>query len=159
MDDAVLTYLLYLVLALPLTVWVARTLQKYGKVFLIDVFHGDDTLANAVNQLLVIGFYLLNLGYVSLFMTSHTVISGTQQVLEVLSRKIGAVALVLGVVHLANVWAFNAFRRRAVLRAKAVPPVPPSGFTPVGPPIGAPMAPPPPGWGGWRDPGYPVPAA
>lgn len=47
---------------MPLTIWVARALQRYGKVFLLDVFDGDDVLAHAVNQLLVIGFYLLNLG-------------------------------------------------------------------------------------------------
>lgn len=144
MDYLVVTYLVYLALALPLTMWVATALRRYGKVFLIDVFQGDETLAHAVNQLLVIGFYLLNLGYVSLFMTSHTSVDSVRQLLEVLSTKIGGVALVLGVVHFVNVWAFNAFRRRAVLRARAVPPVPPTGFTPVAPAVF-----PPPMWGGW----------
>jgi uncharacterized membrane protein len=132
-DLNVLTYLLYLALALPLTLWVARALHHYGKVFLIDVFNGDEVLAHAVNQLLVIGFYLLNLGYVALFMTSHTQVDNARRLLEVLSTKVGGVALVIGAVHFANIWAFNAFRRRAVLRARAVPPVTPSGYTPVVP--------------------------
>jgi len=165
MDDTVVTYLVYLALALPLTFWVASALQRYGKVFLIDVFDGDDTLADAVNRLLVIGFYLLNLGYVSLFMTSHADVHSARQLLEVLSTKIGGVALVLGVVHFANVWAFNAFRRRAVLRAKAGPPVPPSGFTPVAPsgpwaatPPSGPSPVPPAPWGGWAPPSGPAPS-
>jgi uncharacterized membrane protein len=145
-DLNVLTYLLYLGLALPLTLWVARALHRYGKVFLVDVFDGDDVLAHAVNQLLVIGFYLLNLGYVALFMTSHTKVDSSRRLLEVLSTKVGGVALVIGVVHFGNVWAFNAFRRRAVLRARAVPPVAPNGYTPVASPgsYG-----PPPAWPGW----------
>ena len=131
MDLTVVAYLLYLVLAIPLTLWVARALHRYGQVFLNDVFNGDVSLAHAVNQLLVIGFYLLNLGYVALFMTSHSTVDTSRRLLEVLSVKIGGVAIVVGLIHFANVWAFNAFRRRAVLRGKAVPPIQPNGYTPV----------------------------
>lgn len=138
MDLTVVMYLVYLGIAVPLTVWVARALHRYGEVFLADVFAGDSTLAHAVNQLLVIGFYLLNLGYVALFMTSHASVSDGRRLLEVLSVKIGAVAIVLGLIHFANLWAFNAFRRRAVLRARALPPIAPNGYTPVDPAGGRP---------------------
>jgi hypothetical protein len=130
-DLTVVTYLIYLAVTIPVTVWVARALHRYGEVFLDDVFGGDSHLAHAVNQLLVIGFYLLNLGYVSLFMTSHGSVGDTRRVFEVLSVKVGAVAIVVGLIHFANLWAFNAFRRRAVLRAKALPPVVPNGYTAV----------------------------
>lgn len=135
----VLTYLLYFALSIPLTVWVARALNRHGQVFLDDVFHGDTRLAQSVNQLLVIGFYLLNLGYVATFMTSHATITTGRQLMEVLSTKVGAVAIVLGVLHLVNVFAFNSFRRRAVMRARALPPVSPNGSTPV---VGGQPAPP-----------------
>jgi hypothetical protein len=131
MDLTVLTYLIYLAVTIPLTVWVARALHRYGEVFLNDVFGGDVNLAHAVNQLLVIGFYLLNLGYVALFMTSHATVGNSRRLFEVLSTKVGAVAIVVGLIHFANLWAFNAFRRRAVLRAKALPPIQPNGYTPV----------------------------
>ncbi len=161
MDLNVLTYVLYLALALPLTLWVARALHRYGKVFLVDVFHGDEVLAYTVNQLLVIGFYLLNLGYVALFMTSHAKVDTARRVFEVLSTKVGAVALVIGVVHFANVWAFNAFRRRAVLRAMAVPPVAPNGYTQVAPPgpspATGPTAPDAP-LASWPPPAWPAPS-
>ena len=83
-----------------------------------------------MNQLLVIGFYLLNFGYLSYFMASTEVTTG-RGLMETVSAKAGGVALVVGVVHFGNVWCLNAFRRRAVLRAQAVPPVPPSRSTPV----------------------------
>lgn len=151
MDLTVLTYVIYLAVAIPLTMWVAKALHRYGEVFLDDVFGGDARLAHAVNQLLVIGFYLLNLGYVALFMTSHQTVDNSRTLFEVLSVKVGAVAIVVGVIHFANLWAFNAFRRRAVLRAKALPPIEPNGYTPVmaGPPPphwDAPTPPPPGYW-------------
>ena len=78
MDLAVVTYLLYLAITVPLTIWVARALHRHGQVFLIDVFNGDERLANAVNQLLVIGFYLLNFGFLSFFMASETSVDSTR---------------------------------------------------------------------------------
>jgi hypothetical protein len=114
-----------------LTVWVGRALRRHGEVFLVDVFFGDVGLAHAVNQLLVIGFYLLNFGYLSYFMASPDDITTGRGVMEAVSTKVGGVALVLGVVHFANVWSLNALRRRALLRAQGRPPVTPNGYTAV----------------------------
>ena len=134
MDLTVVTYLLYLAVTVPLTVWVGRALARHGEVFLVDVFHGDTRLAHAVNQLLVIGFYLLNFGYVSYFMASTVDVQTGRELMEVVSTKAGGVALVIGVIHFGNVWALNTFRRRALLRAQGVPPLAPNRYTAVAPP-------------------------
>jgi hypothetical protein len=130
MNNTVFTYLVYLAITVPLTVWVARALQRHGSVFLVDVFHGDQTLATSVNNLLVIGFYLLNLGYVTFFMKAAEVDNGIAM-METVARKVGGVAIVLATVHLANVWAFNTFRKRAVREAKGLPPVMPDAMLPA----------------------------
>lgn len=142
MDLNVVTYVLYLAVVLPLTLWVGRALSRHGQVFLIDVFYGDDRLAHAVNQLLVIGFFLLNFGYQSYFMTASTDVDTAREVMEVVTTKAGGVALVVGVVHFGNLWCLNAFRRRALLRAQATPPVAPNHYTPVAPAAAVPPAPP-----------------
>ena len=66
MDILVTTYVIYLSISIALTIWVAQTLFKNGRVFLVDVFHGNESLADSVNHLLVVGFYLINFGYISL---------------------------------------------------------------------------------------------
>jgi hypothetical protein len=123
-DLTVLAYLLYLALTIPLTVWVGRALRRHGEVFLVDVFGGDTGLAHAVNQLLVIGFYLLNFGYLSFFMATSADIATGRALMESVSTKAGGVAVVVGVVHFANVWCLNALRRRATVRAETAPAVP-----------------------------------
>src|ERR1700720_1320620 len=60
------TYLAYLAISLALTIWVARTLHKNGRIFLVDSFLGNEPLADSVNHLLVVGFYLINVGYIAL---------------------------------------------------------------------------------------------
>jgi hypothetical protein len=129
MNLTVVTYLLYLAVTMPLTVWVGHALSRHGEIFLVDVFHGDQRLANAVNQLLVIGFYLLNFGYLTYFMSSSVEVTTGRALMEALSTKVGGVALVIGLVHFGNVWCLNAFRRRAMLRAQAMPPVAPNRYT------------------------------
>jgi hypothetical protein len=113
MNTAVTTYLAYLLISLGLTVWVARTLQANGALFLVDVFKGNTELARAVNHLLVVGFYLINLGYVSLALRISNPPQTAQDSIESLSIKLGSVLLVLGVLHLANVFVFNRMRINA----------------------------------------------
>lgn len=123
------TYLIYLALSIALTVWVGRTLHKNGRVFLVDVFHGNETLADSVNHLLVVGFYLINFGYVSLALKLGYAIETAEQSVEALSVKIGMVLLVLGGMHLFNLFVFSRMRRRAHTHQQ--PPVGPDTFTPV----------------------------
>ncbi|MBM0125662.1 hypothetical protein [Pimelobacter simplex] len=128
-------YVGYLVITVPLTIWVATTLSRNGRVFLADVFGGDDALADAVNRLLVVGFYLLNLGFVSLYLRSGGSHSA-EDVFDMLSVKVGVVLLTLGVLHFFNVYVFNRLRRRH--RMEQLPPAPP--MQPYGAPA-YPMAP------------------
>ncbi|MBK8000191.1 MAG: hypothetical protein IPK15_16075 [Verrucomicrobia bacterium] len=123
------TQLAYLAISIALTVWVARTLHRNGRVFLVDCFHGNTELADSVNHLLVVGFYLINVGFVSLAMRFGVAAGNPQEALETLSTKIGLVLLVLGVMHFFNLAVFTTCRRRAIgtrtLRGTIMPPVVP----------------------------------
>lgn len=123
MNETVITYTLYLVLAVAMTVWVARTLHKSGRIFLVDCFHGNTDLADSVNHLLVVGFYLMNIGFVSLYLKTADEIVGARGVFEALSGKMGVVLLVLGGMHFFNLYVFTKMRRRATL-ANLPPPIP-----------------------------------
>ncbi|MBK7643356.1 MAG: hypothetical protein IPJ19_09925 [Planctomycetes bacterium] len=129
MSPIVVTYFVYLALSLALTVWVARTLHRNGRVFLVDVFAGSTELADSTNHLLVVGFYLVNLGYVSLALKLGGEVLDTRGSIEALSQKVGGVLLVLGAMHFFNLFVFSRIRRRARL-ASAPPPVAPDGVLP-----------------------------
>lgn len=140
MDHKVWMYLVYLAVSVGLTVWVATTLSRNGLVFLDDVF-ADSRLAKAVNQLLVMGFYLLNLGYVAVAMRSSARIPDAARALETLSYKIGFVLLVLGLLHVCNVFLLGRYRRGRLRQQQAMPPLPPAGRLPMYPQPGGPGGP------------------
>ena len=125
MDYTVITYSLYLFISLCVTIWVARTLHKNGRVFLVDCFRGNEELANSVSLLLVVGFYLVNIGFVTLYLKVAAPVESPDNVFEVLSGKIGSVLLVLGGMHFWNIWIFNKVRKRTIME-DASPPVSPT---------------------------------
>src|SRR5215467_3635072 len=128
MNWLIATYIAYLAISVCLTVWVARTLHKNGRIFLVDSFLGNEPLADSVNHLLVVGFYLINIGYVTLALKYSAAAATAQEALETLSTKIGLVLLVLGAMHFFNLFVFSRMRKRALHK---VPPVIP--YTP--PPV------------------------
>ncbi|HMR10750.1 MAG TPA: hypothetical protein PKA88_33460 [Polyangiaceae bacterium] len=114
-------YGVYAVIALVLTIWLARTLFQNGAVFLADVFADKPALAEAVNRLLVVGFYLFNFGYACLLLKSYdapTVVSA----IELLATKLGWLLVSLATMHFFNMYLFHRIRRRA-LAADLPPPV------------------------------------
>lgn len=118
----VVCYSVYLAISLSVTIWVAQTLQKSGRPFLVDAFHGNTELADSVNRLLVVGFYLINVGYVTLALRSTGEVATARSVIELVSDKVGLVLVVLGIMHFVNLYIFSRLRKRA--QADLHPPFP-----------------------------------
>jgi hypothetical protein len=106
------SYAVYLAISLLVTVWVARTLHENGRVFLVEAFQGNTELADSVNHLLVVGFYLINFGYVTLALRTGGTLLTARDAIELLSQKIGWVLLILGAMHFFNIYIFHRMRRR-----------------------------------------------
>ncbi len=119
----VVCYAAYLAVSLAVTIWVAQTLRHNGRSFLVDAFHGNGQLADSVNHLLVVGFYLINIGYVTLALRTGAQVETARSAIELVCDKIGVVLLVLGGMHFFNLYVFNRLRLRG--QAELRPPLPP----------------------------------
>jgi len=104
------SYLVYLAITVSVTVWVARTLQRSGGAFLVEAFRGNEVLADSVNHLLVVGFYLINIGYVSVALKTDSDLATLRTAIEVISGKIGVVLIVLGGMHFFNLLVLSKLR-------------------------------------------------
>jgi len=108
----VVCYAVYLALSLAATVWVAQTLRRNGRSFLVEAFQGNGEMADSVNHLLVVGFYLINIGYVALALRTAELVFSARSAIELICDKVGVVLMVLGVMHFVNVYVFNRMRQR-----------------------------------------------
>ena len=116
LDFEVGYYLAYIALSLVVTVWVGHTLSSNGLTFLVENFQGKEQLARSVNHLLLVGFYLVNLGFVSLALRFGARPRTVVEAIELMSTKIGLVIIVLGFMHFFNISALMRFRRSSMFR-------------------------------------------
>lgn len=118
MNNIIVLYVAYLLITITVTIWVARNLFRNGKLFLVDIFHGNKDLAEAVNNLLLVGFYLINIGYAVYTLQVVADVNNARAVIEILSLKIGAIILILGCMHFLNMFIFFRLRKRALIEKR-----------------------------------------
>ena len=107
-----LVYGLYLAISIAITIWVTRTLSRNGEVFLIRCFGHDERLAKSTNHLLVVGFYLVNIGFITLTLSLGNEPQTWPEAIRFLSSKVGLAVLVLGGMHFFNMSAIAHFGRK-----------------------------------------------
>lgn len=107
-----ISYSIYIIFTLTVTIWVGKTLYNNGKTFLMEAFHNDEEKAGSVNHLLRVGFYLLNIGFLLLFLSVGAIPRSIIELVEHLSTKIGFALLFLGAMHFFNMSNFNKMRKK-----------------------------------------------
>ena len=123
MTTAVWIYIFYTIISIAMTIWVARTLHKNGRIFLLEAFKDNEEMADAVNHLLVVGFYLMNFGFILLFLHYGVKPENLVEGIEYIATKVGIVLIALGITHFFNMFNFNRMRKKGK-RHDRVAPVP-----------------------------------
>ena len=118
------TYLLYVAISLAATIWVGRSLHGNGRIFLVENFHGREALADSVNHLLLVGFYLVNVGFISLALRYGAKPTDLVEAVEFLSTKVGLVIVLLGLMHFFNMRMLVRFRDSPLFGRLATAPQP-----------------------------------
>ena len=111
-----IAYSIYIFISILITIFVSRTLSRNGEIYLIDGFGGDEQLAKSVNHMLVVGFYLLNLGFVLLRLQASKTLESLDQLLLYTANNIGMVMFILGTMHFLNMFLIHRFRRAQIER-------------------------------------------
>tara|TARA_Y100000758_G_C15914985_1_gene372938 strand:- start:125 stop:502 length:378 start_codon:yes stop_codon:yes gene_type:complete len=122
MTTAVYIYIAYTIISIAMIIWVARTLHRNGRVFLLEAFKDREEMADSVNHLLVVGFYLINFGFILLFLRFGTKPETLVEGIEYIATKLGVVLLVLGAMHFFNIFNFDRMRKKG-LHHNTMPPV------------------------------------
>ena len=107
-----LAYFIYLFITYLVTVHVGLVFYRNGRIYILNLLHGDEKLTVSINRILLTGYYLLNLGYAALMIRSWQTIYTWAEVLSTISVMTGKIMLVLAVVHFFNMFAIYLISRR-----------------------------------------------
>jgi hypothetical protein len=110
-------YATYLGISVVLIFWLGRILHRAGGVLLDEAFHDKPALVKAIAHLLDIGFYLMSFGYVTAWAGTSWPMDNYGSVAQIVSGKVGGFLLMLGCVHLFNLFLLALFRRRTFVAA------------------------------------------
>ena len=125
MDYRLIDYVTYILTSAFLTIWVGDTLYRNGRPFLVSVFK-EDGLADSVNRLLVVGFYLVNFGAAAILINTGGAPGNVADMLKQTVTRVGVVLLILGFMHFNNLMILRAIRRKDR-------PMPPLNYNPYQP--------------------------
>lgn len=117
MTTATIATLTYLGTTLAVTLIVGNRLHRHGRPFLRDVFRGNPGLADAVNHLLLVGFYLMNIALPLVLLREPVRVREVLESVELFSELGGMVLVILGMMHLVNVAVLDIVRRLVRNRA------------------------------------------
>ncbi|HUR65109.1 MAG TPA: hypothetical protein VMZ03_02060 [Chitinophagaceae bacterium] len=98
----VLAYILYLAITYIITFRVGLLFYRNGKVYILHLFQGNEKLSNAVNRLLLVGYYLLNLGYAAVMISTWETVHNIEEVLVSVVSMTGWIMLTLATIHFLN---------------------------------------------------------
>ena len=94
--------IIYILITGYITVYVGQVLYKNGRHFILRMLE-DEALTDSVNRILLTGYYLVNLGYVSIMLTMRAPVDTMQDLIASLSTSIGRIVLTLAVMHYFNI--------------------------------------------------------
>lgn len=102
MNFNIIAYALYFGVTAFIVLRVGWLFYHYGAVYLKDLYPAREELAHSLNRLLLMGYYLLNLGYLALSLKQWPLIPSAEAMLALLCHKTGFICLVLGLLHFVN---------------------------------------------------------
>lgn len=111
-----IAYAIYLPVALVLTYYVSKTLFKHSLVFMREIFSDRTEIATATNRLYELGFYLINMGFALFILRINVYIDSYQDLVEVLSFKLGGFSIYLGAMLMLNLYLFFKEKKRVKLQ-------------------------------------------
>jgi hypothetical protein len=107
-----LAYILYLFITYLITVHVGLRFYRNGRVYILRLLHGDEKMTDSINHILLIGYYLLNLGYAALMINTWETISTWTELVASICTMTGKIMLTLAVIHFCNMAAIYLISRK-----------------------------------------------
>jgi hypothetical protein len=102
MNYNIAAYIIFLTLIILIIVYVGRYFYSNGRIFIVSLFRGNEVLADRINNLLLIGYYLLNIGYAFLKLKQWSKIYNLGTLLSSLASNIGILIFILALIHYGN---------------------------------------------------------
>jgi hypothetical protein len=105
MNYNVSAYMIYIAMMFFIIVYVGKYFYDNGRIFIIALLNGNVSLADYINKLLLVAYYLFNIGYAFIKLKSWPKIGSIEALFSSLAVNMGALILILACTHYFNMLA------------------------------------------------------
>lgn len=111
----IVSYVIFLTISSYITIDVGRRCYNAGKSYLDYLIHDSD-LCLTINRILLGCYYLINLGYIAISLTTWDRVDSMEEVFTVTAFRIGSIALILCALHYMNIFALYFLRKKLTIK-------------------------------------------
>ena len=102
-DYAYITHIMYILIAILTAIYLGQSFYRHGEQLLRDALPQHPDWVKPINNLLLTGFYLLNIGVIVMYTSGGVEVDGMMESIEFLAAKLGTVYVVLAAIHFGNI--------------------------------------------------------
>lgn len=103
MSFNIIAYSIYLLVTVYVTVVVGYGFHKHGHYLILDLFNGNEPATKAINNMLLVGYYLVNIGYLALSITTWPTLVNWADTIGLLFDRVSIILILLGLLHVNNI--------------------------------------------------------
>ncbi|QQY34384.1 Uncharacterised protein [Chryseobacterium gleum] len=111
----IISYILFLTISSYITIDVGRRCYHEGKAYLKYLLH-DEGICLTINRILLRCYYLLNLGYIAINLTTWNKINSLEEMISITATRVGSIVLILCVLHYINIFMLYFLRNKLTLK-------------------------------------------
>ncbi|CAM3395140.1 Integral membrane protein [Flavobacterium longum] len=104
MDYNLFGYAIYLLITAVIIFRVGKICYRNGNVFVAQLIPNHEDLCKRTNQILLLGYYLLNIGYCAITLVQWDTILSVQQLVETISVKTAVIVCIISALHYMNIY-------------------------------------------------------
>lgn len=107
-------YLIYFLFTILIIVKVGKICYQNGNIFMAQLIPKHQDLGQKVNQILLLGYYLLNIGYCAITIISWEQIRSVTQLLEIITSKSALIIIIIGILHYCNIFIITNYIKKII---------------------------------------------
>jgi len=100
----ILSYIIYGCITVYIIYYVGRLFHRNGRIFILRLFNGNDSLTDTTNNILLLAYYLFNIGYSVIQFSFWERITDVVNMISSISVKTGILILILALTHYFNIF-------------------------------------------------------
>ncbi len=122
MNYNILSYIIYGIITIYIIYWVGKLFYRNGRIFILQVFRNDAATTDTTNNILLMAYYLFNIGYAVIQFSFWEKVTGISSMISSVSAKTGILVTILAITHYFNLTLIYFLSKKIIIHTKKCQP-------------------------------------